>query len=72
MAMLDPHRQIVDEPAQDLAWRVLRIERSILVPMLVGLVAGVLAIVEPFTTAILFGATLATAARVSGAVARRL
>jgi predicted PurR-regulated permease PerM len=38
------------------------IERSILVLLFVGLVVGVLAIVKPFTTAILFGAALATAA----------
>jgi predicted PurR-regulated permease PerM len=38
------------------------IERSILVLLFVGLCVGVLAIVKPFTTAILFGAALATAA----------
>ena len=38
------------------------IERSILVLLFVGLLIGVLAIVKPFTTAILFGAALATAA----------
>jgi predicted PurR-regulated permease PerM len=37
------------------------IERSILVLLFVGLLIGVLAIVKPFTTAILFGAALATA-----------
>ncbi len=38
------------------------IERSILVLLVVGLLIGVLAVVKPFTTAILFGASLATAA----------
>jgi predicted PurR-regulated permease PerM len=37
------------------------IERSILVLLLVGLLIGVIAVVKPFTTAILFGAALATA-----------
>jgi len=38
------------------------IERSILVLLVIGLFIGVLAIIKPFTTAILFGAALATAA----------
>ena len=38
------------------------VARSILVLLFVGLFIGVLAIVRPFTTAILFGAALATAA----------
>jgi len=38
------------------------IERSILVLLVVGLFIGVLAVVKPFTIAILFGASLATAA----------
>jgi predicted PurR-regulated permease PerM len=38
------------------------IERSILALLLVGLLIGVIAVVKPFTTAILFGAALATAA----------
>ena len=38
------------------------IERSILVLLVVGLLIGVLAVVKPFTTAILFGASLAIAA----------
>ena len=37
------------------------IERSILALLLVGLLIGVIAVVKPFTTAILFGAALATA-----------
>ena len=37
------------------------IERSILALLLVGLLIGVVAVVKPFTTAILFGAALATA-----------
>jgi len=39
------------------------IERSILALLLVGLLIGVVAVVKPFTTAILFGAALATAVR---------
>ena len=42
--------------------RVMLIERSILILLVAGLLVGVLAIVKPFTTAILFGAVLATAA----------
>ena len=38
------------------------IERGILALLLVGLLIGVIAVVKPFTTAILFGAALATAA----------
>jgi predicted PurR-regulated permease PerM len=38
------------------------IERSVLVLLVVGLLIGVLAVVKPFTTAILFGASLAIAA----------
>ena len=37
------------------------IERSLLVLIVIGLLIGVLAVVKPFTTAILFGASLATA-----------
>jgi hypothetical protein len=48
----------MDERTSDVTARVALIERSILVL----LVVGVLAIVKPFTTAILFGAALATAA----------
>jgi len=58
-----------DEPSRvayggtpDIAARVTLIERSILVLLVIGLFIGVLAIVKPFTTAILFGAALATAA----------
>jgi predicted PurR-regulated permease PerM len=38
------------------------IERSVLVLLFVGLLAGVLAVLRPFTTALLFGAALASAA----------
>src|SRR4051794_33537745 len=38
------------------------IERVLLVLLVIGLVAGVGAVILPFTTAILFGASLATAA----------
>jgi predicted PurR-regulated permease PerM len=55
-------RQPTEERARDEAARVALIERSILVLLVVGLLIGVLAVVKPFTTAILFGAALATAA----------
>jgi hypothetical protein len=47
---------------RDDAARVTLIERSLLELLVVGLAIGVLAVVKPFTTAILFGAALATAA----------
>jgi predicted PurR-regulated permease PerM len=55
-------RQPTEERARDDVARVALIERSILVLVVVGLIVGVLAVVKPFTTAILFGASLATAA----------
>jgi predicted PurR-regulated permease PerM len=55
-------RQPTEERARDDVARVALIERSILVLLVVGLIVGVLAVVKPFTTAILFGASLATAA----------
>lgn len=58
----DELRRPSDERAQDAAARVAFIERSILVLLVIGLFIGVLAIIKPFTTAILFGAALATAA----------
>ena len=51
-----------DRPVRDDSERIALIERSILVLLVIGLVLGVLAVVKPFTTAILFGASLATAA----------
>lgn len=51
-----------EERMPDNAARVALIERSILVLLVIGLVIGALAVVKPFTTAILFGAALATAA----------
>jgi len=60
--MADEFRKLTDERARDGAARVTLIERSILMLLVVGLLIGVLAIVKPFTTAILFGASLATAA----------
>ena len=60
--MADELSQLADERKRDDAARVALIERSILVLLVVGLFIGVLAIVKPFTTAILFGAALATAA----------
>jgi predicted PurR-regulated permease PerM len=50
-----------NRPRRDGSDRVALIERSILVLLVMGLVLGVLAVVKPFTTAILFGASLATA-----------
>lgn len=55
-------RQASDQRTPDDAGRIALIERSILVLLVIGLIIGVLAIVKPFTTAILFGAALATAA----------
>jgi predicted PurR-regulated permease PerM len=60
--MADELRQPVSERTPDVTGRVALIERSILVLLVVGLLIGILAIVKPFTTAILFGAALATAA----------
>lgn len=60
--MGDELPQFADERMRDHAPRVALIERSILVVLVIGLLVGVLAIVKPFTTAILFGAALATAA----------
>ena len=51
-----------EEGMGDAAARVALIERSILVLLVLGLFIGVLAVVRPFTIAILFGAALATAA----------
>jgi predicted PurR-regulated permease PerM len=51
-----------DEQTRNDATRVALIERGALMLLVLGLLVGVLAIVKPFTTAILFGATLATAA----------
>jgi len=59
--MADELRQPAYPGASDGGPRVALIERSILVLLLVGLFIGVLAIVKPFTTAILFGAALASA-----------
>jgi predicted PurR-regulated permease PerM len=50
------------EHTSDVSARMALIERSILVLLVFGLLIGVLAVVKPFTTAILFGAALATAA----------
>src|SRR5215831_15538879 len=60
--MAEELRQPADEQTRDDAARVALIERSILVLLVVGLLIGVLAVVKPFTTAILFGASMATAA----------
>ena len=60
--MPDDFRQQVQPGTPEGGPRMALIERSILVLLFVGLLIGVLAIVKPFTTAILFGAALATAA----------
>jgi predicted PurR-regulated permease PerM len=60
--MADELRQPNDQRPSDVSARVALIERSVLVLLMIGLVIGVLAVVKPFTTAILFGAALATAA----------
>lgn len=60
--MPDDLRQQVQPGTPEGGPRMALIERSILVLLFVGLCIGVLAIVKPFTTAILFGAALATAA----------
>jgi hypothetical protein len=60
--MPDEGRQPTEERIQDSVARVAMIERSVLVLLVVGLLIGVLAVVKPFTTAILFDAALATAA----------
>jgi predicted PurR-regulated permease PerM len=62
MTTNDEARDPVGARAPDVAERVALVERSVLVLLVVGLLLGVLAIVKPFTTAILFGAALATAA----------
>jgi predicted PurR-regulated permease PerM len=60
--MADDFNQPAYGATPEVAARVALIERGILVAIVVGLSIGVLMIVKPFTTAILFGATLATAA----------
>jgi predicted PurR-regulated permease PerM len=60
--MADDFNQPAYGGTPEVAARMAVIERGILVLIVVGLLIGVLVIVRPFTTAILFGATLATAA----------
>src|SRR5437762_4635155 len=55
-------RAVATGAEQDDAARIALIERSLLVLLVIGLIVGVIAIVKPFITAILFGASLATAA----------
>ena len=62
VTMADERRRSTDQGTGDNAARVALIERSILVMLVLGLFIGVLAVVRPFTIAILFGAALATAA----------
>ena len=59
--MADELRPRADDRMPDVTGRVALIERSILVVLVIGLLVGVLAVVKPFTTAILFGGALATA-----------
>lgn len=60
--MADERCRPTDKGTGDHAARVALIERSILVLLVLSLFIGVMAVVRPFTTAILFGAALATAA----------
>lgn len=70
--MADELRQRADDRIPDVTGRVALIERSILVVLVIGLLVGVLAVVKPFTTAVLFGAALATASwRIRRALVRR-
>ena len=59
--MADELRQRADDRIPDVTGRVALIERSVLVVLVIGLLVGVLVVVKPFTTAILFGTALATA-----------
>jgi len=59
--MTDELRRLPDDRTPDGTARIAVIERSVLVLLVAGLLIGVLAVVKPFTTAILFGAALATA-----------
>src|ERR1700704_1675130 len=54
-------RAVATAAEQDDAARIALIERSLLVLLVIALIIGVIAIVKPFITAILFGASLATA-----------
>jgi predicted PurR-regulated permease PerM len=60
--MTDKISEPIRELIPDFATRVMLIERSILLLLIVGLLVGVLTIVKPFTTAILFGGAIAVAA----------
>src|SRR5438105_11143921 len=62
VTMADERHRSTGQGTGDNAARVALIERSILVMLVLGLFIGVLAVVRPFTIAILFGAALATAA----------
>ena len=59
--MADELRQPADDRMPDVTGRVALIERSVLAVLVIGLLVCVLAVVKPFTTAILFVAALATA-----------
>src|SRR3974390_44360 len=54
--------QTDDELVPDFPTRVVLIERSILILLVIGLLVGLLTILKPFTTPILFGGAIATAA----------
>jgi len=60
--MADELCQRADERIPDLSMTIALIEGGILVLLVIGLLIGVLAVVKPFTPAILFGAALATTA----------
>lgn len=59
--MADDTGQPVDSRRDDGAERVIWIERVVLVLLFLGLLVGILEVLRPFATAILFGAALATA-----------
>lgn len=59
--MADDRDRSPVEPVREDAGRFVWIERGVLALILLGLLVGVLAILKPFTTAILFGTALAVA-----------
>jgi len=62
MSTLDNLTRVQDPQPSNDAEKVLWIERSLLVLLSAGLLIGVLEVLKPFTTALLFGAALASAA----------
>jgi len=62
MNTLDNLDRVQDSMLSNGAEKVVWIERSLLLLLFAGLLIGVLAVLKPFTTALLFGAALASAA----------